>query len=242
VEPPSHFGWSSAGVTDTGRVRSVNEDALGLRPEIGLWVVADGMGGHEAGDIASAAVVQALSNVTFPPDLNRFIETVTARLEDVNRDLVSSQGAGRMGSTAVVLLAHGAQCACLWVGDSRAYRLRNNVMHAMTQDHSYVEELVQSGQLAPEDAQNHPRANVITRAIGAAETVEVDVGLYDLQDGDRYLLCSDGLYREVSEQELFYHMREDSCDVVVDTLLALALQRGARDNVSLALVDFVESR
>ena len=210
-----------------------------MRPEIGLWVVADGMGGHAAGDVASAAVVRALNEVTFPASLESFVEVVKTRLEDVNQDLITSSGVGSTGSTVVALLAHGDRCACLWAGDSRAYRLRNNVMHAMTLDHSYVEELVQMGELAPEDAENHPEANVITRAIGAAETVEIEVSVYQLQHGDRYLLCSDGLYREVSEGELFCQLGHGDCDVLVKTLLDLALQRGARDNVSAVVVDFI---
>jgi serine/threonine protein phosphatase PrpC len=238
VSPPAQFDWSSAGATDAGRVRLVNEDAVGLHPEVGLWVVADGMGGHNGGDTASAAVVEALGELTFPSSLETFIDSVRSRLESVNRFLVSSAGDKLMGSTAVVLLAHADKCACLWVGDSRAYRLRNDVMHAMTRDHSYVEELVQKGQITPGEAERHPQSNIITRAIGASETVDIEICRYDLENGDRYLLCSDGLYREVSEQELLLHMQHGSCETVVQTLLELALQRGARDNVAVVAVDF----
>lgn len=238
MQLPQQFGWSSAGVSDVGKVRSVNEDAVGMRPEIGLWVVADGMGGHAAGDVASAAVVQALADVTFSRSLLSFINRVKSSLEQVNRDLIASSGPGHMGTTVVLLLAYGDQCACLWVGDSRVYRVRNDVMHAITRDHSYVEELVQLGQLAPEEAEHHPNANIITRAIGAAETVEFDVGIYDLQDQDRFLLCSDGLYREVSEQDIFRHMRRGECEQVVEVLLQLALDNGAKDNVSIVAVEF----
>ena len=239
MEFAPHFYWSSAGVTHRGRVRNINEDAVGLRPEIGLWVVADGLGGHEAGDIASAAVVQALDNVTYSANLETFVETAKAQLENVNSALVSSHGEGRMGTTVVVLLAHGGQCACLWVGDSRAYRLRNGVMHAMTRDHSYIEDLIEMGQISREEAEDHPRANEITRAIGVTETVVIETCLQDLEHGDRYLLCSDGLYREISEQELRYYMRQGSCKSLVDTLLKVALERGARDNVSIVAVDFI---
>jgi serine/threonine protein phosphatase PrpC len=220
-------------------VRSINEDAVSLRPEIGLWAVADGMGGHEAGEIASALVIQALSAVGFPSSLEGFIETIKVQLENVNTELVLQQGAGKTGTTVVVFLAHGDRCACLWVGDSRLYRLRNDMMHAMTRDHSYVQELVQAGQLSVEDAETHSKANVITRAIGAHETIEIEIGRFDLKEGDRYLLCSDGLYREITEQELFHHMSKDNCNLLVDTLLRLTLDRGARDNVSIVAVDFV---
>jgi protein phosphatase len=101
-----------------------------------------------------------------------------------------------------------------------------------------VEELVQLGQLAPEEAEHHPNANIITRAIGAAETIEFDVGIYDLQDQDRFLLCSDGLYREVSEQDIIKHMRRGECEQIVEVLLQLALDRGAKDNVSIVAVEF----
>ena len=240
MEFAPHFRWSSAGVTHPGRVRDINEDALGLRPEIGLWVVADGLGGHEAGDIASTTVVQALDKVTYSANLDAFVATAKASLETVNRELVSSHGEGRMGTTVVILLAHSGQCACLWVGDSRAYRLRNGAMHAMTRDHSYIEDLIEMGQISRENAEDHPRANEITRAVGVAQTVEIETCLYDLEHGDRYLLCSDGLYREVSEQELLHHMRQGSCKSLVDTLLKLALERGARDNVSIVAVDFMD--
>lgn len=233
------FGWLSAGISDVGRVRSINEDAVSLRPEIGLWAVADGMGGHEAGEIASALVIQALGTVTIPSTLEGFVEAIKVQLENVNTELVLQQGAGKTGTTVVVFLAHGDRCACLWVGDSRLYRLRSDMMHAMTRDHSYVQELVQAGQLSVEDAATHPKANVITRAIGAHESIEIEVGRYDLKEGDRYLLCSDGLYREITEQEIFHHMSKDNCNLLVDTLLELTLDRGARDNVSIVAVDFV---
>jgi len=239
VELELPFGWLSAGISDVGRVRSINEDAVSLRPEIGLWAVADGMGGHEAGEIASALVIQALGTVTIPSTLEGFVEAIKVQLENVNTELVLQQGAGKTGTTVVVFLAHGDRCACLWVGDSRLYRLRSDMMHAMTRDHSYVQELVQAGQLSVEDAATHPKANVITRAIGAHESIEIEVGRYDLKEGDRYLLCSDGLYREITEQEIFHHMSKDNCNLLVDTLLELTLDRGARDNVSIVAVDFV---
>lgn len=237
-ELPIHFGWRSYGATDPGKVRIVNEDSLGLRPEIGLWLVADGMGGHQAGEVASAAVVESVVDLTFPSSLDDFIAIVTERFKAVNEKLISAAGAGRTGTTVVALLAYGDQCACLWAGDSRAYRLRHGKLQAMTSDHSQVEELVQSGKIRREEAANYPGAGVITRAIGAEKGLRLDIAVYDLENGDRYLLCSDGLYKEVSEQEIFYSMLDGDCHHVVDGLLRLALERDARDNVSVVVVDF----
>ncbi len=238
----TRFQWDSAGVSDVGKVRKINEDAYADRPEAGLWVVADGMGGHDAGDLASQAIVGSLQPLSAYQRLSDFIDDVEDRLLQVNRQLIdeaaSREQATTIGSTVVVLLAVQRHCACLWAGDSRAYRLREGQMQAITRDHSQVEELIEQGQLLREDAETHPAANVITRAVGAAEELFIDVELEELHDGDRYLLCSDGLFKEVSEQEIAQYMQQGSCRELCEQLVQLALERGSRDNVTVVAVDF----
>jgi serine/threonine protein phosphatase PrpC len=239
------FHWNSAAITDVGKVRKINEDACADRGDIGLWVAADGMGGHDAGDLASQAIIESLKQIGICERLSEFVDEVEDRLLEVNRRLIDEaatrEEATTIGSTVVVLLARQHHCACLWAGDSRAYRLRNGHMQAISQDHSQVEEMIEQGLLLREDAESHPAANVITRAVGASEDLFVDVELHALQDGDRYLLCSDGLFKEVSEQEISEHMQSGSCQELCQDLIQLALERGSRDNVTVLAVDFEES-
>ena len=238
----STFRWESAGITNVGKVRSINEDALGERPDVGLWVVADGMGGHHAGDLASQSIVNGLQEVPASTQLSRFVDDVEDKLLLVNRSLLQEaaarEGSVTIGSTVVVLLAQKRHCACLWAGDSRAYRLRDGAMQPISRDHSQVEELIAEGVLLREDAESHPAANVITRAVGADESLFVDIQVEKLHDGDRYLLCSDGLFKEVSETEIAGLIKEGNCQDVCDRLIELALERGARDNVTVIVVDF----
>lgn len=240
------FQWTSAGITDVGKIRKINEDAFADRSEIGLWVVADGMGGHDAGDFASQAIIGSLSQVEPNQQLSLFIDEVEDRLLEVNKALIDEASKREepttIGSTVVALLAVGNYCACLWAGDSRAYRLRDGQMTPVSQDHSQVEEMIEQGLLLREDAETHPAANVITRAVGAAEELFVDVELVELQDGDRFLLCSDGLFKEVSEPEIAQHMQRGSCQDVSHDLVELALERGSRDNVTVVTIDFNKTK
>ncbi len=240
----SGFRWTSAGISDVGKIRKINEDAFADRPDIGLWVVADGMGGHDAGDFASRAIVDSLQQVGLYRRLSTFIDAVEDCLLQVNRDLIEEaekrEASTTIGSTVVTLLAVQDYCGCLWAGDSRAYRLRDGQLQAVSQDHSQVEELIEQGLLLREDAEAHPAANVITRAVGAAEELFVDVELVELQDGDRFLLCSDGLFKEVSEPEIAQQLRQGSCQGVCRDLVQLALERGSRDNVTVIVVDFTK--
>ena len=240
------FTWHSIAMTDPGMVRSINEDAILDYSEIGLWAVADGMGGHDAGDLASQAIVDNLADMYLPPFMEAYVEAVQERLRDVNyelRDIAAARNNNSIiGSTVALLLALKNRCAVLWVGDSRVYRMRNNKFEAMSKDHSQVQELVDQGVIAAEDAESHPAANVITRAIGAMDNLEVDVNFSEIQDGDHYLICSDGLYKEVVEQEIRLAMQQcTNSDVMVNQLIDLAKSRNARDNVSIISVIFKDN-
>ncbi len=237
------FRWSSAGRSHVGMVRAINEDACLAMPELGLWAVADGMGGHEAGDIASQMIVETLQEIPLPLTWPDFLHSVREALHDVNRRL-REESAQRyqhrtIGSTVVVLLAHEHQCACLWVGDSRIYRLRNGQLEQLTRDHSHVQELVDQGLLTPEEAHRHPLANVITRAVGSADDLQIDEVVYPLQAGDLFLLCSDGLNKTVPDEEitrLLAHSNHN-CQEAVKAFIHLALMRDASDNVTTIVVN-----
>lgn len=237
--------WRSAGVTNVGKVRTVNEDACLDLPELGLWVVADGMGGHQAGDVASQMIIENFEKINEPEDLNSFVTEAQRQLLDVNSTLMEmatqQYDNGTIGSTVVALLAYNKQCACLWVGDSRIYRLRNEIFEQMTRDHSMIEEYIDEG-MSPEEAQNSNVANVLTRAVGVEDELIVDTRIVEIQAGDSFMLCSDGLYREVSDEEIVQIMsRDDDCNTMTNNLLQCALDKGAKDNVTVSVVQIKDA-
>ena len=234
------LAWSSAAQTHVGMVRKINEDACLDSPEQGLWAVADGMGGHEAGDIASQMIIETLEQVPPSNSQEERIEAVKTCLQEVNRRL-QEESALRyhhrtIGSTVVVFLIHGDQGICLWVGDSRIYRLRNRQLQQITRDHSHVQDLVDQGLIAPEDAHNHPMGNVITRAVGSEKLLDIDVKILPLQIDDVFLLCSDGLNKMLSDADITEPLIESDIREAVQTLTHTALTRGASDNVTTVVV------
>lgn len=233
--------WQYAGLTDTGKRRQHNEDALVAVPERLLWAVADGMGGHEAGDVASKMVVDALAAVPRADNFSLFVDAVEDALVAVNEAMRHHSGrefSGRMmGSTVVALLAGDGYGAVVWAGDSRLYRLRGGQLEQLTRDHSQVQDLVDAGVLSAEQAVGHPNANVITRAIGGADQVLMDVALLDIAPDDRFLLCSDGLYNELNVAEIAGLLAGDSVSASAEALLQQTLAGEARDNVTLIVVE-----
>jgi len=232
--------WVSSAVTDVGNVRKVNEDAILDRSQQGLWVVADGMGGHAAGDVASSSIVSALASLGHYDTPSKFVDAVEDRLMDVNRRLFAMSAAdGKViGSTVVALLALPGHCLCMWAGDSRVYRLRNFELRELTTDHSEVEELIAEGSLAREDAAGYPGENIITRAVGGEDDLYLEVRLFELGHKDRMLLCSDGLYKEVSFEEIREILSDGSIATAVRRLLDLAKSRRCSDNTSVIGVEF----
>jgi len=232
--------WNSAQDTNVGMVREVNEDSIISLPEVQLWAVADGMGGYEAGNVASNMIVKSLEEITNKSSLNDFIDSVEDRLIDVNHRILEYADImldGRtLGSTVVTLAIKGHVGVCLWAGDSRLYRLRNKELIQLSRDHSQVEELVQQGFLTPEEAEVHPDSNVITRAIGASPDIYIDINVFSVQLGDTFLLCSDGLYNMVSKEEIQETLITQPLQQAIDTLIQKALDNGANDNVSVILV------
>jgi len=233
------FKWTSSSRTHAGLVRKINEDSMLELADRGIWAVADGMGGHTLGDFASNAIVAALSDLQPRDALEQFAHDAAACLQDVNQQLRTeayNRGAQIIGSTVVVLLACGRRCAYLWAGDSRIYLCRNGHLMQLTRDHSQVEELLACGSLSAEDAVHHPARNLITRAVGAAETLDVDGEMIEVADGDVFLLCSDGVSNEVSEPEIRAALVTGNCPQAADELVETALMRGGRDNISAVVV------
>lgn len=228
--------WVSAGATHVGHVRQVNEDAFLDRCDIGLWAVADGMGGHHAGDVASNHIVDLLDETQACRTLSGYVDAVEDRIITANNELIQlarqHHDNRTIGSTVVAMIAVNGHCAFLWAGDSRAYRSRNNQCVQLTRDHSQVEEMVQRGLLQREEAENHPASNIITRAVGATDQIFVDVDVEETQPGDTFLLCTDGLNKHVSDNEINEILQTDNIDEIPEKLIALTLQRGAIDNVT----------
>ena len=225
--------------THVGLKRQINEDSMLADTDGGLWVVADGMGGHEAGEVASAMVVVALRNVPHGPDLDTFVGNAVNVLHEVNGQLIGlarSAGSDKtIGTTVVGVAVEDGQFRCFWAGDSRAYRFRDDALIRLSRDHSLVQDLVDAGMLRPDEAEGHANSNVITRAVGVREIVDVEVTEGEALRGDLYIVASDGLTRVVNDQELALELRSGSLDEVADRLLAKVLERGAPDNVTLII-------
>lgn len=232
--------FKSSAATHVGMVRKVNQDSYVERTDIGVWAVADGMGGHEAGEIASAMVTDSIKNLSPYEDIRDMLVAVEQSIMAANLQLTqraSSYDSQRVpGSTVVALIINADKGAIVWAGDSRIYRRRDQMVTQLTCDHSYVQDLVDQGVILASDAESHPMANVITRAVGISEPLELDSMWLDVRTDDQFLLCSDGLSRLVSNEELESMMANKNSQEVTQSLLHTALVRGARDNVTLICV------
>jgi protein phosphatase len=232
------YRWQCAHETHTGHRRKTNEDAVLARPDLGLWAVADGMGGHEAGDVASQCIAEALDSVDEQPTLAALVDEVEDQLNAVNRrlrDHAQSHCRGRtVGSTVVTMLAEGDVGVALWAGDSRLYRLRNGELTQITRDHNPIADLLDDGVITERTALAKD-TNVITRAVGGQPVLHLDVAVFDVEPWDTFLLCTDGLYREVGEEEMANVLAGSPVEDSVEELLARCLARGARDNVSIVV-------
>ena len=237
------MGFECISRTHVGLKRKVNEDSVMLRTDHGLWAVADGMGGHEAGDVASRKVAEALARLPDRRDLDDLTDSAVSALEDVNEELIrlarSDHRPRTIGSTIVGLAIRDGQYRCFWAGDSRAYRVRGRRIERLTRDHSLVQGLIDAGMLSREEAKDHPDANVITRAVGASESLDVEITAGDAEPGDQFLLASDGLTRLVDDEELASILSSWEPGDAADTLIDAVLARGAPDNVSLIIARVV---
>jgi protein phosphatase len=230
----------SSARSDAGRVREINEDACLDQPGPGRWAVADGMGGHAVGDLASRLVIDALSRLAAPINLKALLADARTRLQAANRQLrdeAARRQVQRIGSTVVVLLACDRFCGYLWAGDSRIYLYRGGQLRQLTRDHSQVEQLKSLGIITDEEARHHPAQHMITRAVGATETLELDDDAIEVADGDVFLLCSDGLSNELSDDEIVAVLTTAEPQNASEELVERALARGGRDNITAVVVE-----
>lgn len=235
------FAFQAAGRSHVGRVRKVNEDRVLCRTGNGLWAVADGMGGHSRGDMASTMLINALDGIDPMDSGYAFLDSVQVAVQQVNRTLVAHRRLSApgtvIGSTIVTLLSFAGHYACLWAGDSRGYLLRDGSLEQITRDHSVVQELIDSGALARADAPSYGRSNVITRAVGVHDRLALDMHTGPFSDGDLFLLCSDGLTTMVHDSQIRdMLMGAPTIEAAADQLIETTLVRGAKDNVSVVLV------
>lgn len=260
-EPSGALRLRWAARTDEGQVRAENEDAV--LAQDGLWVVADGMGGHQAGEVASALAIETLrdgaDSIGDTAGLADLVHRANTRIRTASLDNRSQMGMGTT-LTALAQLASSVaapgdatgesdgetetepdRLAVVNVGDSRTYLLRRGRLRRLTVDHSYVQELVNDGQITDEEARLHPRRNIVTRALGIDDTVVVDTWTLTPAHGDRYLLCSDGLVDEVPDHEIADVLSGvTDTEQAADALVAMALRHGGRDNVTVVVVDVVD--
>jgi serine/threonine protein phosphatase PrpC len=237
--------------SDKGRVRDANEDSVAEASELGLVVLADGMGGHNAGEVASALAVSTILdsvragwphrselNGQNGPEaelLRKSVEVAHSAIREKADSQPQYQG---MGTTVVACLLHDNNAIIAHVGDSRLYRLRNDTFKQVTHDHSLIEDLIAKGFYSREEARQNVRRNILTRALGSGDSVQVDVQSESAHTGDIYLLCSDGLTEMVSDEEIRLTLQKFSAslDKAAEQLVTLANQHGGKDNVSVALI------
>ncbi len=234
------FGWGAA--TDIGRTRKSNQDRLLVSAP--MFVVADGMGGHQAGEVAALMAVEHLAANTEPGSLDELVTLVEQANESIYDRATGDPSMRGMGTTVVALagleLADGPAIGVVNVGDSRLYRRANEALVQITEDHSLVETLVRDGRLTREEAAVHPQRNIVTRALGIDRRVLADSWLLTPVVGDRYLLCSDGLFNELSAREIHSILDEiEDPDAAAETLVSGACAAGGHDNVTVVVVDII---
>jgi serine/threonine protein phosphatase PrpC len=229
--------FSHGAATSVGRVRQVNEDSYFAVPP--LFVVADGMGGHGSGDLASRIAVEEMSACAAMRPL--FAEAVLTALEHANREIIERDAANRMGTTvtglAALETAGGDHLMVFNIGDSRVYRLSGDRLEQLTVDHSEVQELVLAGVITREQARTHPRRNVVTRALGSDAGLLPDHWLLPAIGGDRYLVCSDGLFSELPDEVILPLLAAGRAQQAAEALVSAANEAGGRDNVTVIVVD-----
>ena len=228
-------------LTDVGRQRNANEDAVFEARDLPLFAVADGMGGARAGEVAARAAVDEIATLRGAEalgerELAKVVEQANGRIHELSRGDESLAG---MGTTMTALAVGESDVAIAHVGDSRAYRLRDDELERLTHDHSLVDEMVRAGKLTPEEAEVHPQRSIITRALGPEPSVEVERMTYPARPGDVYLICSDGLTTMVPEDGLAAILRaRSSLQHAATELVRAANEAGGRDNITVVIADF----
>lgn len=227
-----------------GLARAKNEDYLLVCSDIGLFAVADGLGGHQAGEVASRLALESLERAVRDNDHADPLHILTTAFDQVNQDVYMAAQANpeceKMGTTLTACIIQSGQLYWLHVGDSRGYVVRNNKIRQFTEDHSYVSDFVRKGELTPEEAEAHPYRHVLTRAIGTGPLVHADKGTVVLEPEDTVLLCTDGLTVHLSDEEILSASRYGKPAEQAERLVKMALQRGGVDNITLILIKIPE--
>ena len=230
-------------MTHTGLVRDRNEDSFGCLPQQNLWIVADGMGGHEAGDFASQTIVEQAAKFTQQKTLADSILLLEENLLHSNSIIrEKSQKLGKkfiIGSTVICLYIWQNQAFVLWAGDSRVYLYRQQNLQRLTEDHSFVEELVKMGKLDQQQAEAHPASNVVLNAVGIEDNLIIDMEFYEIEDGDLFIVCSDGLFKDLSEDDINHILNQNndkSLEELNQLLIDASLEAGGNDNCTVVLV------
>ncbi|HEY5712268.1 MAG TPA: PP2C family serine/threonine-protein phosphatase [Allosphingosinicella sp.] len=228
------FLIQSASLTHEGKVRTRNEDSFCVRDKDGLWAVADGMGGHEGGEWASGRIVDELGLIAMDQGFEAACDAAAAAVGAANEAILAEarERGKQMGSTVVLLIVDGTRYAILWVGDSRAYLLRDSALTQLSRDHSQVQEMVDRGLMTAEQAVGHPMGHILSRAVGVREEVVVDKVVGEVRPGDVFLLCSDGLYGYVDESDIDGLLSREAPDRALKQLVDMTLENGAPDNVT----------
>lgn len=233
------FRFDTSSATDVGLVRERNEDNYYNDPDNGVWVVADGMGGHDAGDVASQVIVDLMGTIGRPASADDLLGRVQHRLGKAHDRLKTYAREHRLpivGAAVVVLLAYRRHMACIWSGDSRLYQVRDGAIRQVTRDHTELAELMDRGLVSEEEATRWTSRNVITHAVGVHDKLELEAVYGDIREGDVFVLCSDGLYLHVHDLEIATHVQSRRADAAAEALVALALARGGEDNVTVTIV------
>jgi protein phosphatase len=237
--------FETGAATHIGKVRQYNEDSYTARPEVGIWAVADGMGGHESGDLASHTVIDALETIHAPHSAHDLLSLCEERIFDANarlKEIGRQRGGVIIGTTVTVLLTFDSYFACVWSGDSRIYMVRHGEITQLSRDHTEVQHLLMNGVITPEEARTWPAGNVITHAIGVADIPELEMTSGPLNAGDVFVMCSDGLTQHVEDHEILRCVSASTSQQACERLIVLTLERGAVDNVTVIVVRYGPGR
>lgn len=229
-----------AAQTHIGLKRKVNEDAVLALPEHDIWLVADGMGGHDAGDFASRLIADAAATIPTGLDPAARMRALRDAIQSAHKAIraeAAARGGGTIGSTVAALVMSDRHFVGLWAGDSRIYRLRGGQIEMLSEDHSAVAAYVLAGKMTWDEADQHPQSNAITRAVGVGDDLEIDKIRGDTQPGDRFLICSDGLTKYATFQMLEDVLGSTPLETVGDALIQIALSGGGADNITVVVID-----
>lgn len=228
--------WHSAGRSHVGKVRQVNEDAFYSSTEQAVWAVADGMGGHARGDYAAAVVAEAFVHFAPAKTLALSIRDLETRLCEAHKLCQGTFPGEPVGAAVAALFIYRGYSFLLWAGDSRIYRLRGADFQQLTTDHTVAQEKYRRGELTAAQAETHRTAHVLTRAVGVHQTLYLEIDYAPVQPGDRFLICSDGLYKHLSVAEIQQYLEQGTLEEARDALINRALDKGGSDNITVIVV------